>query len=119
MPNVIMKEDLWGESVIIYDYKDTPECEICKSRERGGNFEGRGKRRAKLRTHTDVAIKNKDKKQVGHLGKIKGDPQMILKNFGKRPPELNSDEVYACECCETAWNMGKKFANTKPNTLPI
>lgn len=49
MPKVIISDDIWGNPVELYNYEDTPECEICKKYDRGGNFEGRGKRRAKIK----------------------------------------------------------------------
>ena len=119
MPKVIIDNDLWGDSIELYNYENTPECEICKKYERGGNFEGLGKRRAKLRTHTDIAIKNKNKNLVGHLGKIKGDPKTIKLRYGKRPKELKSNEIYACACCIESYNMGKNFIKNTPNTLPV
>lgn len=73
----------------------------------------------KLRTHTDIAIKNKSKKLLGHLGKIKFNSSEIVKKYGKRPKGLKNNEIFACACCIEAYNMGKKYQNDKPNTLPV
>lgn len=119
MAKVLYGTDIYGDDVKLYDYKDTPSCEICNNKFRGGTIDKKGTRKTDLLTDVEKAIKNKQRHSYGHLRKITVDK--ILMGYMKqpRPSGLKPNQVFACECCYNVHISTIRMLKEKElNTLP-
>jgi hypothetical protein len=96
--------DIFGDSVKIWDHEDHPECEQC-------NIWGRKPRKAKLKYSILKALKSKNPFQT-----TKVDPLTHSKLIQPRPPGMPNGHVYVCNACYNSYLTEKR---KKDNTLQL